>query len=173
MPSRKPAIYLLLAAMSDFPSQVTAASCDTHAERPAASDRYVIKGPEVYDNTTDLTWQRCSIGQYWKDRAGCIGNAQHYNWNDTSALGSTSGWRLPTLNELSTLVSPTCKPPAIDETIFPNTDTGIGYWTNIIGTGTGPLADTPFAWAVIFKDGSADQYPTSHLGAIRLVRSGK
>jgi hypothetical protein len=35
-------------------------------DTPKARTRYDIKGGEVFDKKSNLTWQRCSVGQTWK-----------------------------------------------------------------------------------------------------------
>lgn len=61
------------------------------------------------DLHTGLMWSRISIGQEWKD-GSCIGEAHEVQWNNAKQackefnLGSFSNWRLPTVEELKTLM---------------------------------------------------------------------
>ena len=61
------------------------------------------------DSHTGLMWARISIGQEWKD-GNCIGEAHEMQWNNAKQackefnLGNFSNWRLPTIEELKTLM---------------------------------------------------------------------
>jgi hypothetical protein len=141
------------------------AACDSAQTTRTPTSRYVIKGSEVYDKKTDLTWQRCSIGQRWEDDTGCVGVIEQMTWDQAVTKGSEK-WRLPTKDELATLISPTCKNPAINEESFPDMDLGkLWYWS---GTPSGEY----LAWLANFADGQFANYDRSDLGAVRLVRSG-
>ncbi|MCX2840567.1 DUF1566 domain-containing protein [Microbulbifer thermotolerans] len=76
-----------------------------------------------------------------------------------------SDWRLPTLNELSSLVHFGRSAPAIDTAYFPNTKSGF-YWTY------SPDALLPQrAWAVNFQLGYAAPLPRDNGRHVRLVRN--
>ena len=70
---------------------------------PAANSRYVIQGDTVYDKKTDLTWQRCSVGQRWAEGKGCVGVIKTFTFDDAQRQGNGM-WRVPTKNELGTLI---------------------------------------------------------------------
>lgn len=63
----------------------------------------------VTDSKTNLTWMRCSLGQQWTGSA-CASVAMEMNWNDalktamSFSYAGHSDWRVPTLDELDTLV---------------------------------------------------------------------
>ncbi|MGZ3254014.1 MAG: Lcl C-terminal domain-containing protein [Burkholderiaceae bacterium] len=136
-----------------------------------AESRYVIKGGEVYDTKTKLTWQRCSVGQRWREKSkGCVGSLKQFNF----AAAQKSGygpWRVPSKDELATLVdlgkiADHQKPPMIDEVAFPNMDlTNLVYWTSNPDRAL-------FAWTVIFGESESYLYsgPRKQLHAVRLVR---
>ncbi|MEX2964239.1 DUF1566 domain-containing protein [Microbulbifer sp. TYP-18] len=85
--------------------------------------------------------------------------------NAVTELGN--GWRLPTLDELETLVDRSCYDPAIDTEKFPDTRNQ-AYWTS-----------TPFAWnetavwVVNFNHGHVDIDHRSHWACVRAVRTGQ
>ncbi|WP_052501677.1 Lcl C-terminal domain-containing protein [Thiomicrospira microaerophila] len=61
------------------------------------------------DTTTQLIWMRCTVGQTWQGNH-CHGEAIKMNWHQAISKAETyiytekSDWRLPTLEELRTLV---------------------------------------------------------------------
>jgi curved DNA-binding protein CbpA len=64
----------------------------------------------VKDLETNLEWMRCSLGQDLTSPT-CVGEAQKYSWNDTTLtvgqrfeFAGHSNWRVPTIDELKTLV---------------------------------------------------------------------
>ena len=85
----------------------------------------------------------------------------------TTALCGQRDWRLPTADELMTLVSFGGVTPKIDGSYFPNTS-GNPYWTS-----TPSASVTTWAWSVSMSDGSASRSAQKQTPLrIRLVRSG-
>jgi hypothetical protein len=113
-------------------------------------------GLTVTDTMTGLVWQREGDGP----RAGCFdfGTFWQCPWAAAEAycasltLGGVSGWRLPALMELMTLVNVTKSNPAIDQTAFPNTPSN-GFWTASPGT-------RDYRWLVRFNDGRSETATT-------------
>jgi len=65
--------------------------------------RYLINNDgTVTDIHTKLTWQRCSVGQIWTGET-CAGDFIGFTWDQAMQLAK-DGWRLPTVDELDTLV---------------------------------------------------------------------
>ncbi|MBI5543328.1 MAG: DUF1566 domain-containing protein [Deltaproteobacteria bacterium] len=108
-----------------------------HASAPAG--RYTVSAETVYDTVTKLTWQRAatSTKRNWA-------NSKSY-CASLSLAGFASGWRLPTVSELETLVDRTTYYPAIDSTAFPGTSPAY-FWSS------SPDNDGS-AWYVDFHDG--------------------
>ena len=135
-----------------------------------ANLRYIIKGGEVYDKISDLTWQRCSVGQQWQEGVGCAGAVKTFAFNEALRQG-VGEWHVPTKAELRTLIDVTRvdshQKPVIDVIAFPAMGEGqLAYWT-----------DMPFdthGWYVRFSDGfvSYGDY-RSFYAAVRLVRKGQ
>lgn len=152
------------------------------------NQRYRFIGSDqgiVEDTTTKLQWQRCSVGQTW-NRKSCTGLAQSYAWGKAQKL-AVKGWRLPTRDELITLVycssgQPnhwrrdaadkgfTCEgdynSPTIMEDVFPNTPAN-WFWSSLPYAG---YAD--FAWVVFFNNGYIYHNNKIYAGFVRLVRGG-
>src|SRR5262245_57329670 len=101
--------------------EVAAAIAECDLEESARwNQRYDLRGGEVYDNTTDLTWARCPVGMTWQEDSGCLGKALELKQTKAMAI-PVYPWRVPELEELKTLVSPHCKDPIVDDQVFPNT----------------------------------------------------
>jgi hypothetical protein len=92
--------------------------------------RFQIAGNEVYDRKTDLTWQRCDFGQTWDDaNAWCRGVKKHGNVDALAeaARAAAPGWRLPTIDELTSMMETACRTQPKDVApVFPELDRGSG-----------------------------------------------
>jgi hypothetical protein len=149
-------------------ASVVQASCDVRVPIGKSTNQYVINGETVYDQKSGLTWKRCSVGLEWWEGRGCEGELEQMGWAEAAQQGK-DGWRLPTFEELKTLVSPTCRYPAINEEVFPDLEAGkYAYWSS---SRSGPSA----VWQVSFSEGRpyADEHLETHKRSVRLVRSGR
>lgn len=112
----------------------------------------------VYDSLLDVTWSQ-TIAVDVDDK----GEAQAA----IEKLGPE--WRMPTAQELFSLVDHTRHGPAIDTDVFPNTKSDF-YWTST------PCAWNPESarWVVGFYDGLVGGYLRSLSGAcVRACRAGQ
>ena len=139
-------------------------------DSPAANSRYVIQGETVYDKKTDLTWQRCSVGQKWVEGTGCTGVVKTFTFDAAKQQGDGM-WRVPPKSKLATLVDRKRKAnnqrPTIDELAFPDMDLeNLVYWSS-----------TPHgawdAWFVSFDKSYIYFDYRSTPRAVRLMRSGR
>ena len=149
------------------PFGVALAFCEASGTAEQSSPRFVIDEATVYDATTKLTWMRCSYGQVWR-KGGCEGAVKPVDWDTAMSLRvpGDAAWRVPTKDELDSIVDPSCKKPAVNEDIFPDTAL-MGYWSS---TASGPS----YAWHVNFRWGiSAWQYLRSNPYAVRFVRDDR
>lgn len=122
-----------------------------------------VFGPPVKPSDTvvigNLMWHRAT-------------SPDRLNFKDAEAYCkamTTSGhtdWRLPTIQELLSLVDYTRHDPAIDVAQFPDTKSN-WYWSS------SPYASSPAAcaWFVDFSYGGADRYYRDHTAFVRAVRS--
>lgn len=125
------------------------------------------------DRQSGLMWMRCAFGQQWT--AGrCEHNAETFNWKEAQmeivrfneqggAYGYTD-WRLPTIEELQSLVLPGCEEPALDTRVFPDAPV-TAYWTS-----TPDQAYEPGVMLVHFINGHVYMGNRSVNWVMRLVR---
>ena len=123
-------------------------------------NRLTVDGDTVHDARTGLIWSRTSLPAgrcNWKDAheaaAGCT-------------LGGFSDWRLPTIQELLSIVDYERSEPAIDP-VFECGDSW--YWTST------PLKSSPsvYAWFVFFSGGDSGWGDQGDEGFVRAVRPGQ
>jgi hypothetical protein len=145
---------------------------------------YIDNGNGTVTHTsTNLTWKRCAEGQTWTGST-CTGEARAYTYEQAKALSGTtfadeSDWRVPTVDELVTLVdySIASPGPTINSSIFPATSNSF-FWS-----GSPYASYSGYAWDVSFHDGGvAYDYRSVTYGnignrsypfAVRLVRVGQ
>ena len=113
----------------------------------------------VTDHVTGLQWQddveTKTITKTWAD-------AQSYC--STLSLDG-GGWRLPTVQELQSIVVDGAYNPSIDTTAFVNYNTSSYYWS-----ATTHADGTDRAWIVFFYYGDAGSYDKSYNNYVRCVR---
>ncbi len=98
----------------------------------------------VLHRPTGLIWQQ-EDDNIVRDWEGAL------SYCEDLSLGGQSDWRLPNFKELVVLVDHSKNNPAIDSTLFPNTNSsGMNdvYWTS-----TSRAGDSTKAWYVWFNDG--------------------
>lgn len=144
----------------------------TPALAVAPSDQYAFfnrDDTEIVDNFTRLTWERnvTATGSLAQARTHCAA----YRDNGGSGAG---GFRVPTVNELSTLVdedvhqefeSGTLQPKAIDPNAFPHTPSA-QFWTD-----SGSVENAGKFWTVDFRNGTTADEDAALPFPVRCVRS--
>lgn len=128
----------------------------------------------IIHSRTRLQWAQCALGQSWS-RDFCTGQAQPFNWENARAaveqvnrsgeLGGYRDWRLPTREELETIVEKCRQAPSINENVFPNTPWA-GFWTSSTNT-----SEADQAWFVGFYYGLPFEYSRDSSYRVRPVRS--
>ncbi|MBL8019168.1 MAG: DUF1566 domain-containing protein [Leptospirales bacterium] len=124
LPASTSAMAVIGTATANGVGSSLVVKCVSGAAQPVAS--YTDNGDgTVTDNRTQLTWQKCTIGQ--TNDATCSGTATSIAWATalTTCKNLTLGgrsWRLPNKTELSSLADFTrTANPFVNQTYFPNT----------------------------------------------------
>lgn len=129
-------------------------------QRKEVTQRFTVTTETVCDNVTGLMWSRNSAV------------TGRLNWEaakkacDTLTLGGCSDWRLPTIQELLTLVDYSKTSPSIDPAFQCESS---WYWTST------PYAGSPSgcAWFVGFNYGYSDWDGQDDEDYVRAVRAGQ
>ncbi|MEA1920057.1 MAG: DUF1566 domain-containing protein [Campylobacterota bacterium] len=135
---------------------------------------YSRSGDVVTDDATGLEWQdNESIQKPWVTQA----NYDAGNYSDTSGDTATTycsnlslddgGWRLPSIEELETLVDDGKYNPSVTEGVFQHISSSY-YWSS-----TSAAHYSGSAWAVSFYDGRSGSGYKSNNGYVRCVRGGQ
>jgi len=108
----------------------------------APAGRYTASGGVVKDNKTGLYWQQTAAPMTYT-----LASAMTYCSGNAAALPGT-GWRLPAVKELATLIddSVASPGPTIDASAFPATPASV-FWSST------PATPPPFTWGVNFLSG--------------------
>ncbi len=122
----------------------------------------------LIDTHTGLMWKKCLEGQ---DGERCGGQAVRMEWDSAVNLAQLTasdkfagytGWRLPTLDELNSIVEQRCSEPAANLDVFPRMP-AVGIWSmNQVDS---------FAWSMDFDKGRAYEHLKGAGKYIRLVRN--
>jgi len=137
--------FLLILLLVLAPLRAYTQTCDESITATAPDSRYLVNNNtnEVFDTETRLTWQKCSLGQTGSD---CSGESKYYSFLELSSSSANSlipdDWRLPTNNELKSLIESKCNAPAINLIVFPNTSSSF-YWTTTYSGNSGNSTGNP------------------------------
>lgn len=152
----------LVVAVVSAVAVVAAVAGPARAKAPAR--RYRVAAGIVVDVQTNLSWEQLALPSM-------------YSWDDAQVhcasldLGGT-GWRLPTVKELLTIVDETMLSPALDPVFLPTTDPRYSadvangrFWST-----TTPSTNPSQAWTVSFSNGSTMPLVTKGVSYTRCVR---
>jgi hypothetical protein len=125
-------------------------------------------GDEVKDSKTGLTWKRCTEGQSWSGQT-CANAARTYTQEEAliqfkaTTATKNGAWRLPTVDELSSLAGGEKSKPTIDGVVFPQTQASLYWALPYAGTSNRP-------WGVDFGTGFIGDGYRSYNSYVRLVK---
>jgi hypothetical protein len=161
------ALYCLLQSAAGSAQQ-----CRDTIPSSATKERFIASNDgTVTDRIGKLVWMRCSIGQSWNShKKTCVGRATPLTWSQAGqaaekwALKSKAPWRLPSIQELSSIVELRCANPAIDLQLFPSTP-ATHYWS-----GTPFVNQAGHFWLVQFSTGEDHTDKAKRKALVRLVK---
>lgn len=166
----KTSLSTLLLLSCAHASMSYAQTCESGLTANATDSHYSVNADgTIVDKKTNLTWMRCAIGQTWADNT-CTGVPQLMQWEKAletaknTTFAGQQGWRVPTQEELQSLVDKNCEDPAIDVTAFPNVPSTSVYWSSSDINNNG-------AWVVNFFDGDDYWSYKYDYEAVRLVKA--
>ena len=164
-------VLLAMPAQSLLAADIPSASSDCVAgtiETTPSSDFTLLEGGTVVrHDTTGLEWRRCPEGMTWSG-GSCTGTASTMTWQAAlQHADGVSGWRLPNVKELRSIVERCRINPAINQQVFPDTPSS-DFWSS------SPYASsTNIAWRVNFYDGDVHWDSKNLNFGVRLVRAGQ
>ncbi|MCB1658625.1 MAG: caspase family protein [Pseudomonadales bacterium] len=154
-------------------AQVQVRDKPTPQAEQLSQDEQLLAQGQWRDPKTNLIWMRCSVGQTWTGKT-CIGEGKEMDWDDAMKVGNgfnyggVTGWRLPNIEELKTIM---IKGKAGYASAFfsrPESDTWGSYWSS------SPVAnDSSYAWFVGFYGRSGGNGAKTNNYYVRLVRSSQ
>ena len=144
------------------------------AECTFKTSTLIAKEGEVVDKKSGLIWRRCSLGQEWQKGKGCVGEIELLKRKEAEERANSlgKGWRIPSIDELLTLVDERCKSPVINTSLFGkphDTGEGANYISTSISLEGDEVMPTLF-YTINFLDGSVDAHTKGYMGAVLLVR---
>ena len=158
-------ITLLSVSLTYSPYSI-AQQCSPNGSSSTPTQRFTDHGDgTISDQESGLMWKKCLEGQ---EGSQCLGKPALSSWSLATQQASTNhfagytGWRLPTLAELKSIVEKQCSYPAANLNIFPGTPSA-GLWSS-------DNDDTNNAWSLDFSKGSAFSVMKAGGKYIRLVR---
>lgn len=161
-------------ALTDIPSASGECKPGIVETTPSRAFTAIESGAVVRHVSTGLEWRRCSEGLSWNGST-CSGTAQTFTWQ--AALihaDNQTGWRLPNINELRSIVERCKFPSAINQFVFPDIPVHINqahhYWSSSDHSVASPSLS---AWYVSFYVGEDRLLSKTLATRIRLVRDGE
>lgn len=114
--------------------------------------------------STGIEWARCPVGMQHSS-GSCEGEPTFFTWQEALVYAeSVSGWRLPNVKELFSIVDTCALGPSINPEVFPSTP-AVRFWTNT------PWSTSPGSARVVdFHFGSPAGNIMSVTRAIRLMK---
>lgn len=141
---------------------------DSKAATTPTSDFIINDNGTAVHKKTGLMWKRCIEGT---KGSGCKGEPKKMFWYDmvkeykSPRFAGMSGWRIPTVDEIKSIIEKKCKGPALNIEVFPDKSTFANWTSTEIEGGGGK------AWQMYVTSGVAIKANKAVRSALRLVRT--
>ncbi|WP_394144073.1 Lcl C-terminal domain-containing protein [Vibrio atypicus] len=125
-----------------FSSVSSAQNCNINQPDAQYEGQLVdLENGTILDVKTNLLWAKCTLGQIYDESSNSCSNdgATHIaTWQEAlqatevsanTTIGAVTGFRLPNIKELTSIVNYQCIEPAINQTFFPATENE-PYWSS-------------------------------------------
>lgn len=128
------ATAIILVGLSSCDNYRVDEKCKDHIPRGDKGKFVTDASGLAKDIETGTTWYRCAAGKTFSNYR-CKGENLTLNWDDATdfakEFSQKSGikWRLPTNDEMKSIIEESCIGPAINENVFPTTETN-NHWTS-------------------------------------------
>lgn len=147
--------------------------CDQKQTETTPLSRFIDNADgTITDKKTKHTWLRCAVGMTWNGKS-CAGKSLEYLYREAfevvdemnaQNMAKRDDWRLPTEQELSSIVEKRCFSPAINTEVFPYSPQS-GFWTST----DNPGINTSRVMLIHFLNGNAYIANKNQTWRIRLI----
>ena len=140
---------------------------DSKTATTPTSDFVINSNGTAVHKKTGLMWKRCIEGLSGAD---CQGKPKKLFWQDmveeykSPRFAGMRGWRVPTVDELKSIIEKKCKGPALNLEIFPDASK-LPNWTSSEVEGGDKV------WQMYITSGVAIKASKAAASALRLVRT--
>ena len=111
--NKRAIVILVTGVVSCAAPQKPAEQTGPAASSACEADRFTIHEDQVLDKQTRLTWRRCPIGPAFDRASSSCAGAMYVATRLADAKSvagrSGAGWRLPTIDEISSIAGASCK----------------------------------------------------------------
>lgn len=170
-------VFAMLSAGFALGAACTAANPNPNMTESTPTSAFTVHGDGTATHSlTGLMWKRCVEGL---SGAACTtGTAATMTWSAAHAAavadrtGGYADWRVPSRNELQSIIEYCGWGPPINQTVFPATP-GLGFPEPVFYTSTTYLPGPSRAAGINFIDGSPLILTKTFPFSVRLVRGGR
>lgn len=162
-------VVLLLCALVAGTAEARAQRCkDSKVATTPTSDFIINDNGTAVHKKTGLMWKRCIEGT---KGSSCSGEPKKLFWEDMEkqyksvSFAGLRGWRVPSVDEMKSIIEKKCKGPALNLDVFPDAST-FPNWTSSEIEGSGGKA-----WQMYVTSGVAIKANKAVGSALRLVRT--
>ncbi|MCH8550242.1 MAG: DUF1566 domain-containing protein [Balneolaceae bacterium] len=159
---------------SDFPSATSMCTSGLTETTPSSQFTLLDGGEVARDETTGLEWRRCTEGTIWSGTT-CEGFRESMNWEEALQYSQNiTGWRMPTIKELHSILERCTADPYINQEVFPDIPERIvdqffpRYWS-----ATPDQSNFDSVRTIQFQTGNEGSWSTTTSGTLRLVRDAE